>query len=79
MGTLCQDSLNPIYELELLPVLLAFVLWKQYLGDSQVVFFLDNDAARSGLIKAQGATIHGELIVQRIVGIESQIDCKPWY
>ena len=79
MGILSRDSLNPIYELELLPVLLAFVLWKQYIGDSRVVFFLDNDAARAGLIKAQGATIHGGVIVQRIVGIESQIDCKPWY
>ena len=79
MDTLCNDSLNPIYELELLPILVSFVLWQQYICNSQVVFFLDNDAARSGLIRAQGATVHGQCIVQRVVEIESDIDCKPWY
>ena len=54
MSKLSRDSLNPIYELELLPILLALVLWKQYIGDSQVVFFLDNDAARSGFIIMAG-------------------------
>ena len=79
MTKLCETSANPIYELELLPVLVAYLCWRRYLVNSQTVFYLDNDAARAGLTKALGATQHAEAIVHQIMSLESQFRNKPWY
>ena len=79
MSKLCEASANPIYELELLPVLVAYLCWRKHLGSCQTVFYLDNDAARAGLTKALGATQHAEAISHRIMSLESEIRNKPWY
>ena len=79
MTKLCETSANPIYELELLPVLVAYLCWRRHLVNSQTVFYLDNDAARAGLTKALGATQHAEAIAHRIMSLESQFRNKPWY
>ena len=51
MDKVCKASANPVYEVEILPAVLAVVLWGSMLKGCQCVFFLDNDAARSALIK----------------------------
>ena len=79
MSKLCETSANPIYELELLPVLISFFCWRKHLANSQTVFYLDNDAARAGLTKALGATQLAEAIVHHVTSIESEICNKPWY
>ena len=79
MAKLCETSANPIYELELLPVLVAYICWRRHLVNCQTVFYLDNDAARAGLAKALGATQHAEAIVHRIMSLESETRNKPWY
>ena len=40
------ESRNPIYELELLPVSIAFSFWAKRLHHKQLMCYLDNDAAR---------------------------------
>ena len=79
MSKLCETSANPIYELELLPVLVSYLCWREHLANSQTVFYLDNDAARAGLTKALGATQQAEAIVHHVTSIESEICNKPWY
>ena len=79
MLKLCEHSANPIYELELLPVLVSYMCWREHLANCQSVFYLDNDAARAGLTKAFGATQQAEAIVEKVVGLESEICNKPWY
>ena len=74
-----QIHANPIYELELLPVLVAYICWRRHLVNCQTVFYLDNDAARAGLTKALGATQHAEAIAHRIMSLESETRNKPWY
>ena len=49
---LLSCSQNPIYELELFPVLLALRKWENLFASSQVVCYLDNDAARHALVKS---------------------------
>ena len=66
MSKFSEVSANPIYELELLPVLVAYVCGKEHLSNTQTVFYLDNDAARAGLIKAFSAIQHAEAIVERV-------------
>ena len=79
MSKLCETSANPIYELELLPVLVSYFCWRKYLANSQTVFYLDNDAARAGLTKALGATRLAEAIVHHVTSMEAEICNKPWY
>ena len=79
MSKLCETSANPIYELELLPVLVSYFCWRKYLANSQTVFYLDNDAARAGLTKALGATRLAEAIVLHVTSMEAEICNKPWY
>ena len=50
------ESKHPIYELELFPVLISLALGGASLASSHTVCSLDNDAARSSLIRAAGAT-----------------------
>ena len=42
---LLEESENPIYELGSIPVFLATKIWGSLISNSQVVFYLDNDAA----------------------------------
>lgn len=70
---------NPIYELELLPALVALHLRQPTLKSRQVVFYLDNDAARYTLIKAHSATSFGKRIVAPFVSLELSLQLKAWY
>ena len=61
MFVFLELSKNPIYELEVPPVLIAIKLWGTRMRGSQVVWYLDNDAARSGFnySRSLGSTICG--------------------
>ena len=56
MSFLMQDSAHPVFELELLPVLVALCVWQEQLKFCQAVFSLDNEAAKGALI--QGSTMN---------------------
>lgn len=79
MKLLLSKSENPIYELELAPVLIAIKLWSSFFRNSQVVMYLDNDAARSGFIKMRGATDIGDIIVQEAAVLEAKSSFRPWF
>ena len=44
-------SKHPVFQAELLPVLVAVCTWTQVLGNRDVIAFLDNDAARHALVR----------------------------
>lgn len=79
MAKLLSDSENPIYELELLPIYLAMVLWRKFFSGMQTVFYLDNDAARASLCRAQGSTDNAVLTMENIIIIEDSECLKTWY
>ena len=79
MALALSKSENPIYELELLPVYVALLSWKQILKFHHVVFYLDNDAARAAVCKGVGATDLAQRIVKKIMGLESGLELKTWY
>ena len=62
MDSLLDKSSNPIYELEIAPILVAVSLWRQILQGSQLVCYLDNEAARFSYISLR-------LICSRICGL----------
>ena len=49
------ESNHPIYELEIFPVLVAAKLWSHLFVDSLVVHYIDNEAACSAMVRADGA------------------------
>ena len=79
MHGLLQDSANPIYELELFPVLISFRKWASQLAGSQVVSFVDNDAAKYALVRSCSATQTGASIVDAIRLIEQRFQLRVWY
>ena len=75
----CEYSLNPIYELELLPMLVAILIWRPLIKGRQVVFYGDNDAARASLIAGRAATSVGEKILSSFVTHEFSLQLKVWF
>ena len=78
MRFLGEQSLNPIYELEFMPVLVAFQLWSGLWTSSAVVCYLDNDAARSAFIRAYGATSHANTLISAFLEKELECQGKLW-
>ena len=74
-----ENSEHPIYELEIFPVLLALKIWQERLIGCQVIFYLDNDAARSSLIRAEGATQIAQAMLDQFVKLEKTLRCLPWF
>ena len=79
MEQFLEFSEHPIYELELLPVLVAIKLWAKLLCRSHVVFYLDNNAAHSALVRADGATPVATGIVNEFVKFEKLLHLLPWF
>ena len=52
-----------IGQAELLPVLLAAVVWAEFLRNRYVVFWLDQDAARQGMTKGYSPSEHSALLI----------------
>ena len=79
MQRLCKVSLNPIYGLEIAPILISVDLWCIEILHAQTVFYLDNDAARSAYIKGVGATHYASLLVDSFVQKEIDLQIKSWF
>ena len=78
-GPLLVASNHPIYELEILPVLLAATIWGPYLANSLVVVFLDNEAARSAYIQGTAATVAGRTLLKQFTAMEAEHNFFPWF
>ena len=77
-----ERSQHPIYELELLPVLVAIRIWTEHLKGCHVVFYLDNSAAHSALVRADGSTPIAAIaagIVQEFLKYEKILSLLPWF
>ena len=79
MRCLLQKSKNPIYELEVLPVLLSMWLWRDRINLAQVCWYLDNEASRSAFIKGHGATSLAACMVDAFTDEEMRHQLKSWF
>ena len=70
---------HPIYELELLPTLVALRVWTEQLRGCHVVFYLDNTPAHSALVRADGATGIAMGITKEFVKYEKILGLLPWF
>ena len=74
-----RESRHPIYEVELLPVLIAVTVWKEVLQSCQIVFYIDNEAAKAGLIRGAGATPLANAIIGDFCTAEAELQLKTWF
>ena len=74
-----RESKHPIYEVELLPALVAVIVWKEVLQSCQVVFYIDNEAAKAGLIRGAGATPLANAIIGNFCIAEAELQLKAWF
>ena len=72
-------SKHPIYEVELLPVFVSTLMWGDLLSRSQVVYYLDNDAAKTGFVKGSGATEMANVIINGFCHREALLQLKTWF
>ena len=79
MDSFLEYSDHPIYELEILPLVVALHLWSPVLIGSPVVFFLDNNAARSAFIRAVGATKPAQHLVDLFIAREERLRILSWF
>ena len=79
MNFLLEGSSHPVFELELLPVLVALQVWKGKLSCCQAVFYLDNEAAKGALIQGSTTNQVGNLILQKFVLEEMSCQLKVWF
>ena len=79
MDILLETSANPIHELELLPIYLAAFVWKQFLGLSQVVWYVDNESSRMAVVRGSGETRNAASIIDAFVRLECSSQVKSWF
>ena len=79
MDFLLSSSKNPIYELEILPALLALLLWNDCLEGCQVCWYLDNDAARATLIRGSASGIWSQCMISEFVEREMKFRLMSWF
>ena len=63
LNELFADSNHPIYEIEILAALVALQEWISFVGASQLVVYIDNEACRSAFIQGVGATSHAKALL----------------
>ena len=74
-----KDSEHPIYELEILPILIAVKLWSSLIANSQVVFYIDNEAARSAFIQGVGFTPIAKQLTVWYDNLEVDLNLITWF
>ncbi|CAE7253337.1 NaCP60E [Symbiodinium sp. CCMP2592] len=80
MKQLLSFSKNPIFELEIASILIAYELWKGLIQGAQLVCYLDNEGARYSCIRCFADTSSvADDWVRGILHLESQVRVNVWY
>ncbi|CAE7730387.1 NaCP60E, partial [Symbiodinium sp. CCMP2592] len=80
MKQLLSFSKNPIFELEIAPILIAYELWKGLIQGAQLVCYLDNEGARYSCVRCFADTSSvADDWVRGVLHLESQARVNVWY
>ena len=72
-------SKHPIYEFELVAVLIGLRMFASYLQCKAVVVFTDNEGALGSLISCKSENVFGQRLVEQICSIEESTYAFFWY
>eukprot|EP00435_Cladocopium_sp_Y103_P035915 s3494_g9.t1 len=76
---LLRESEHPIYELEILPLIIVAAVWKRFFAGAMVVFYVDNDAAKSAFIQGTSPTNAGRTLLDQFTSLEAALKLYPWF
>ena len=79
MSVLLAHSSHPIHELEMIPILVSFQLWRNLFQGCQVVHYVDNESVRMALLRGSGETPVARKVADSIMNAEFQSRTKSWY
>jgi hypothetical protein len=79
MQRLLLKSKNPIFELELFPILLSALVWSKEMDNRPVIFYIDNEGAKAALVSASSSTQAGSEIIEAFVRKEFELSLKVWF
>ena len=74
-----QHSSHPIFEVELLATLVAAHVWASAIANTYVVFYIDNEAAKSALLKSYSSVLFGNILTTCFAQIEFEQNLKVWF
>ena len=77
MQALSENSDNPIFELELLPVLTSYMIGGEWIKHSQLMIYIDNNGAKDVLQAAAGGHGLGHIILCECLRDENALGIKP--
>ena len=74
-----MQSEHVIGQAELLPVLVAYFIWATVLKNQRVLVFVDNDAARHGLVGNRSGSLANLHIIGAVALRAGTLGLHPWY
>ena len=81
LGALLGEGLKKtiIFEAELLALVLAFSMWRQFFSAQQVICFIDNNSARDVAISGCGRNECANILVDFLLKLEMDSKSFAWY
>ncbi|CAL1133476.1 unnamed protein product [Cladocopium goreaui] len=68
-----------IFEAELLALVLAFSVWRDYIRAMSLICFVDNNSARDVAISGNGRNITANCLIEFLLKLEMSSCTTPWY
>ena len=72
-------SNHPTFEVELLAALVAVRVWASAIANTYIVFYIDNEAAKSALLKSYSSVQFGNIITTCFAQVEFEQNLKVWF
>ena len=74
-----QDQLQVIGQAEIYPLLVARLTWCAWLRGRRVIYFVDNEAARIGLVRAFSPVLPSMQLILQCLGWDYEFESQGWY
>ena len=74
-----SGSSQVIGQAEIFPVLISLRTWEAQLAGRRVLFFIDNDSARWGLVKGYSPILSSAAIIGDVWQEVARLGCWPWF
>ena len=68
-----------IFEAELLALVVAFSIWRDYIRAMSLICFVDNNSARDVAISGNGRNITANCLIEFLLKLEMSSCTTPWY
>ena len=74
-----ESQRQTIGQAELFPAAVARWTWSSHFAGKRVIFFIDNEAARLGLVKSYSPVLASLRLIQDCLEWDRSNECIPWY